>query len=36
LLAWQHSAVLLNRMQSVGFTGSVIVPLPNPHIAHLG
>ena len=36
LLAWQHSAVLLDRMQSVGFTGSVIVPLPNPHIVHLG
>jgi len=36
LLAWQHSTVLLNRMQSVGFTGSVIVPLPNPHVVHLG
>jgi SAM-dependent methyltransferase len=36
LLAWQHSDVLLSRMQSVGFTGSVIVPLPNPHIVHLG
>ncbi len=36
LLAWQHSEVLLNRMQNVGFTGSVIVPLPNPHIVHLG
>jgi len=36
LLAWQHSDVLLSRMQSVGFTGSVIVQLPNPHIVHLG
>ncbi len=36
LLAWQHSDVLLTRMQSVGFTGSVIVPLPNPHVVHLG
>ena len=36
LLAWQHSEVLLNRMQSVGFVGSVIVPLPNPYVVHLG
>ncbi len=36
LLAWQHSNVLLRRMQSVGFTGSVIVPLPNPQVFHLG
>jgi SAM-dependent methyltransferase len=36
LLAWQHSTVLLNRIKSVGFTGSVIVPLPNPHVVHLG
>jgi len=36
LLAWQHSDVLLSRMRDVGFTGSVIVPLPNPHVVHLG
>ena len=36
LLAWQHSDVLLSRMQNVGFTGSVIVPLPNPHVIYLG
>ena len=36
LLAWQHSEALMNRMRSVGFTGSIIIPLPNPHIVHLG
>jgi SAM-dependent methyltransferase len=36
LLAWQHSDALLNRMQSVGFTGSVIMLLPNPQVAHFG
>ena len=36
LLAWQHSGVLLDRMRSVGFTGNVIVPLPHPHVVHLG
>ena len=36
LLAWQHSDVLLNRIQSVGFTGRLIVPLPNPQVVHLG
>jgi len=36
LLAWQHSDVLLSRMRGVGFSGSVIVPLPNPQVVHLG
>ena len=36
LLAWQHSDVLLSRMQSVGFTGSVVIPLPNPQVAYFG
>jgi hypothetical protein len=36
LLAWQHSDVLLSRMHNVGFAGSVIVPLPNPQVFHLG
>jgi hypothetical protein len=34
LLAWQHSAVLVKRMQALDFNGVLAVPLPNPELLH--
>lgn len=35
LLAWQHTSVLLRRLQVFGFRGRVIVPLPEPQVVQI-
>lgn len=35
LLAWQHSAALIGRLQTEGLVGKVILPLPSPKVLSL-
>jgi hypothetical protein len=32
LLAWQHSAKIIERLKEIGFSGQVILPLPKFHV----
>jgi hypothetical protein len=32
ILSWQHTKRLLNRLQMIGYSGEVLLPLPNPKI----
>jgi hypothetical protein len=28
IMAWQHDALIINRLKEIGFSGSIIQPLP--------
>ena len=34
ILAWQHTDLILERLNQVGFKGKIFVPLPYPRFIH--
>jgi hypothetical protein len=35
ILAWQHSNLLINRLENSGFKGKIIIPLPHFQVIYL-